>query len=87
MTIADHAERVMQERGINIVMWGDGTLADIYSSAFPNKRRHPLDAMKLVLASLRKSSKFEAVTIRGHDSRGYSRIVSGFRLISQNMID
>jgi len=81
-TIAAAAVRIMRERDVKIVMWGDGILADI-GGAVPVKgdqSTHPLAQMQRVLAALGRDDRFEACKIRGHDNAGRPRTVRGFEL-------
>lgn len=82
MRIADVAERVMRERDLGSVMYGDGVLTDIYSQFHDGRRHgvHPLLAMAKVLNALEWDDRFEKTIIRGHDRSGKPRPVRCFRL-------
>lgn len=79
-TIAEVAEETMRREGLEIVMWGDGVLVNIAVDAGVTVP-HPLNKMDRVIAALRRSPRFEHMRIRGYDSRGRNRVVSGFRLL------
>jgi hypothetical protein len=81
-TIADVAIRIMRERDVRIVMWGDGILSDI-GGAVPVKgdqSTHPLAQMQRVLAAMGRDKRFIAGRYRGHDNAGRARTVRGFEL-------
>lgn len=88
MTIAEKAVEYMKEHDINHVMWGDGAMVSIGHYAGHGGDSHPLDVMAKVCKALRRAPHlFEHSYIRGHDSRGHSRLVCGYKLREFVVID